>query len=294
MATVDASDRPGLSERAYANLVRLYPAAFRDRYRDEMVRLFADQLRDARAGRGAGGVLITWLRTLADLASSAVGEHLRKDRTVAQSLATFEPTRSMRLLGLLAMVGGMLLIGVFFWTGLFAGSDNAIRLVLFALAGPAVGLAFHGRQSPVAPGLAIIATASVVVAGLWYATTNILALNAPGSWVGVGGLLYSLSSMALWLSAAVFGALLLRIGAAWRGMTRWSAAVVRMAAVILVVGGPLAALGDDRWGLTRNDTYGGIITQATLLGVFLTGAGWLILGAVLLVIGRTRGGAPTT
>lgn len=281
----DPRARVGRSERVYAGLLRAYPRAFRKRYEDEMVLLFGDQLRDARAANGAG-VTATWFRTLLDLASSALGEHLRRDRDVAQSLATFEPTRSMRWLGLLAVVGGCLLIGVFFWTGLFAGPDNTVRLVLFALSGAAVGLAFHRRQSAVAPRLALVATGAVVLAGLWYSTSNILSLNSPRPWAGVGGLIFSLSGLSLWLSAAVFGAIALRIGAAWRGMTRWFAATARMAALILIVGGPLAALGDDRWGLTDNETYGALITQATLLGVFLTGAGWALLGAVLVLGGR--------
>jgi hypothetical protein len=283
---LDAAPRPGLSARVYAGLLRAYPAPFRKRYEDEMVLLFGDQLRDARAAGGPGGVTSTWIRTLIDLASSAVGEHLRKDRTMAQSLATFEPTRGMRLLGMLAMIGGILLIGVFFWTGLFAGPDNTIRLVLFALAGPAIGLALYQRQAVVAPRLALVATAAVVIAGLWYTTTNILALNAPRPWAGAGGVVYSLSSLSLWLSAAVFGAIALRIGAIWRGMTRWFAATARIAAVVLVVGGPLSGLGDDRWGLTDNADYGAVITQAALLGVFLTGAGWALLGAVLMLAGR--------
>jgi hypothetical protein len=282
----DAHQRTGRSERLYATFLRAYPAPFRDRYGEEMVLLFADQLRDARLASGAGGVVTTWFRAVLDLASSAIGEHLRKDRTMAASLATFEPTRSMRWLGLLAVVGGCLLIGVFFWTGLFAGPDNTVRLVLFALSGAAVGLAFHRRQSAVAPRLALVATGAVVLAGLWYSTSNILSLNSPRPWAGVGGLIFSLSGLSLWLSAAVFGAIALRIDAAWHGMTRWSAATARMAALVLVIGGPLAALGDDRWGLTDNETYGALITQATLLGVFLTGAGWALLGAVLALGGR--------
>ena len=75
--------RQSLSERVYSGLLRAYPRTFRTRYADEMVLLFGDQLRDARAARGAGGITITWLRTLLDLASSAFGEHLRKDRTMA-------------------------------------------------------------------------------------------------------------------------------------------------------------------------------------------------------------------
>ena len=205
---------------------------------------------------------------------------------MAQSLATFEPTRSMRLLGLLAILGGSLLIAVFFWVGFLAGPGNTIRLVLFALAGVAVAIAFHGRQSAVAPRLAMVATSVVVLAGLAYIASNLLALNAPRSWIGVGGLVYSLSSLSLWLSAGVYGAISLRTGAPWRGMTRWFGAATRVAALVLLVGGPLAALGDDRWGLTDNEAYGAALAQATLLGVYLTGVGWALLGAVLAFGGR--------
>jgi hypothetical protein len=271
---------------AYGRLLRLYPRAFRERFGPEMAQLFDDQLRDARSESGTRGVAVTWFRTVIDLVSNAIGEHLRKDRSMAQSLTTFEPSQSMRLLGLLGVVGGGLLIGVFFWIGLFAGSDNTIRLVLFALAGAAVAVAFHERQASLSPRLATVATAVVVIAGAWYASMNILSLNSPRSWAGVGGLIYSLSSFSLFASAAVFGAISLRIGALWKGMSRWFAATARIAALILVIGGPLAVLGDDRWGLTRHETYGPIITQATLLGVFLTGAGWVLLGAVLFIGAR--------
>ena len=211
---------------------------------------------------------------------------------MAKALTTFEPTRTtMRLLGIVRVVGGVLLLWAYFsWAPFVARSSHTVRLVLFALAGAAVGLAFHRRQSAVAPRLALVATSVVVLAGLWYATSNILALNLPRSWVGVGGLLYSLSSLAIWLSAALFGLISLRIGAVWHGMTRWFAATARIALLILAIGGPLAVLGDDRWGLGRHETYGALITQATLLGIFLTGAGWALLGAVLVTGGQR--GAP--
>lgn len=279
--------RPTASDRVYGGLLRVYPRDFRVRYGDEMVVLFGDQLRDARSAGTNRAVAATWLRTLIDLARSAVGEHLRRDRTVAQSLATFETTPTMRLLGLLAIVGGLVLVGVFFWAGLFVGPLNTIRLVLFALAGVAVALAFHRQQSAVAPRLATVATAAVVLAGMWYLTSNIVALNWPRSSVGVGGLLYSLSSLSLWLSAGLYGAISLRTGAAGRGMRRWIAAIGRMAALVLAIGGPLAALGDDRWGLTDNEALGDLLVQATLLGVFLTGTGWGLLGAVLAFGGRS-------
>jgi len=282
---VDTAATAGLNERVYAGLLRAYPAAFRRRYRDEMVLLFTDQLRDARPAGGTG-IAGTWFRTILDLASSAIGEHLRKDRDVAMSLSSFEPTRSMRFLGLLAMVGGSVLVAVFFSIGLFDGPGNTIRLVLFALAGIAVAVAFHSRQSAVAPRLAIVGTVVVVIAGLAYLAMNVLALSSPDSAARVGGVPYSLSSLSLWLGAGVYGALALRTGSASRGMARWVAAVARMAAWILLVGGPVAALGDDRWGLTRNEAFGELISQAALVGVFLTGSGWALLGAVLVFGGR--------
>jgi hypothetical protein len=165
--------RPSLSERVYGALLHLYPAGFRARYRAEMVVLFGDQLRDAEAGRGTGGVAATWIRTLIDLARSAVGEHMRRDGTVAHSLATFQPTRSMRWLGLFGMLGAFLLLWAFISFNPFADPAlNNIRLILFALAGAAISLAFYERQAQLAPTLALLTTAAVVIGGTWSAAVH--------------------------------------------------------------------------------------------------------------------------
>lgn len=58
-----------LHERIYRRLLRSYPWETREAYGDEMLQLFRDQLRDARA---AGTVPRFWLHILADWARSVV------------------------------------------------------------------------------------------------------------------------------------------------------------------------------------------------------------------------------
>jgi hypothetical protein len=175
---LEAGPSASRSERVYAALLRAYPAPFRARYRDEMALLFGDQLRDARAARGSGGVATTWLRTLLDLVSSAAGEHLRKDRSMAQSVATFEPTRTMRILGLFGLLGAILLLWAFLSFNPFdVIALNRVRLVMFALAYVAISLAFYRRQALVAPTLALITTAFVVSSAVCFAAWVVFAIG---------------------------------------------------------------------------------------------------------------------
>lgn len=46
--------------------------------------------------------------------------------------------------------------------------------------------------------------------------------------------------------------------------------------------------------VTDNAEYGALVAQATLIGVFLTGAGWVLLGAVLVFGGRGEGRSRTS
>lgn len=87
-------------ERAFRRLVRLYPAAFRAEYEDQLVGLFADQLRDARNGP-ALAVVRLWAQVLIDLIATAPQEHLRKESPVLQPVepgaaAAATATRSPR------------------------------------------------------------------------------------------------------------------------------------------------------------------------------------------------------
>ena len=82
--------------RAYRALLRLYPRRFRGEYRDEMTRLFADQLRDVRLTEGAVGVLRLWARSLVDLVATAPGQHLEKEVLVASPVGASDPSSSVR------------------------------------------------------------------------------------------------------------------------------------------------------------------------------------------------------
>jgi hypothetical protein len=278
--------RPSVSERVYAGLLRAYPRKFRARYQAEMVLLFSDQLRDARTANGAGGITVIWLRTLLDLVASAFGEHLRKDRTMAQSLATFEPTRSMRWLGLVGLAGGALLLFAFITFSPFeARWANMVRLVTFSLGQAAIALAFYRRQALAAPTVAFWSTALVVFAGVGYALWLVLALWVPSPFSGSFGALNLFGNGLLWLSAALFGVALLRTGAVWKGMPRRLGLVARLGAIALL-GSALGWIGDDRLGLVDSEPYGQLIGSLAMFGVFLNGLGWVLLGSVLVFGGR--------
>lgn len=277
---------PGWGERIYARFLRAYPRAFRARYADEMAILFGDQLREARRTNRRGAMASIWIRTGLDIGSSALGEHLRRDRDMAHSPATFEPTRTMRLLDLLGLLGGVLLLWAFISFNPFeARAANMVRLILFALGGAAIAIAFHGRQAPVAHRLATAAAGAVVVSGVAYATLTVLGLWVAAPFSGAFGTVQFWTNWSLWISAAVYGATMLRIGAAWRGMSRSRALAARIGAIALL-GGGVARLGDDRLGLVDSATYGQTVSAVAIAGVALVGLGWVILGAVRAVGAR--------
>ena len=59
------------SERVYRKLLLAYPRSFRARYEEEMVRVFLDQVRDADVADRSGERAALWVRSVADIASSA-------------------------------------------------------------------------------------------------------------------------------------------------------------------------------------------------------------------------------
>jgi hypothetical protein len=72
--------------RLYRRLVRLYPVRFRQDYADEMVRLFADQLRDAQATHSTRAVAGLWARSVFDLVVTAPRQHIREARAIPQTV----------------------------------------------------------------------------------------------------------------------------------------------------------------------------------------------------------------
>ena len=59
----------------YRLLLAAYPAAFREEYGPEMIQVFRDTMRDEHRRRGLWGLLMVWLRTLADFSVSVVRQH---------------------------------------------------------------------------------------------------------------------------------------------------------------------------------------------------------------------------
>jgi hypothetical protein len=246
----------GLGERVYRNLLRLYPADFRDRFADEMVQLFHDRLRDARAGRVAGGSAGAWITMLGDVAITAVAERTRRNRTVAHSLASAPPV-PVRMLGAMGIVGGIAILAAFL---LEIPSDlNALRIIVVNLGAIAVILAVHRRQAVVSSVLALAAAVPAVLANAWYLVMVALSLGGTGGY----GIVFFWAGVALWTSVAWFGVVTFRLGA----VTRWGALAV-------AVGSALALTGIDRLGLTS--TIFGLLSQ---VGIVTMAIGWILLGA---------------
>lgn len=206
---------------------------------------------------------------------------------MARSLATFEPTRPMRVAGLLAVAGGVLLLWAFYsWNPFSDPRVNGIRLLLFWSSGVAAALGYHGRQAAVRPRLARMATGAVVLVGAWNLLWLLLAWDRSSPFGGEFGLIGFVGGLLGWLAASFYGAAMLVIAAAWLGMGRWAAAATRMAAGLLVVAGVVATFGMDRLGLTRSEPYGELFGTLGMLGVGGVGLAWLVLGLVLMVGGR--------
>ena len=260
-------------ERAYRGLLRLYPSRFRERYSDEMVQLFGDLLRDARAAAGPTGTATTWIRTLADLLVTAASEHARRDQTVAHSLGP-APSPATRALGLAGILGGVLLVAA--WVPNLPWSPDLFnfRLVAFNLGAIAIVAAIHHRQSRAAPRLAMAAAIPAVLANAWYLVMIIRAVAQPGE-IGRGdyGPLFGAANTAMWLADAWFGLLTFRIGV----VSRWPA-------LALAVGSILALNG---LGLVTGYLEE-IVDSLALAGLTVNGLAWVVLGIEVATRSRVR------
>ena len=255
------TSRSGGHERVYRGLLRLYPADYRERYSDQMVQLFADQVRDDGAGR-------SWLRAMGDLPGSAISEHLRRNRTMAQSL-TLAPTPAGRLLGLLGAIGGAFLLLGFINLDAWSPELFNLRLLAFDLGAIAVGLAAFPRHARVSRSLALASSLPVIVANAAYTLFTLKGENQPID-------VFILTAAAMWLSDAWFGLITLRLGV----LSRWSA-------LALLVGSVAAFAGMGNFGLAPE---GSLAEKIILTGVVVQGVAWVVLG---LEIALRRRPAPT-
>jgi len=245
----------GGHERVYRSLLRFYPADYRHRFGDEMVQLFGDQLR-------AAGRTRTWLRTLGDLATTAASEHLRRNRTMAHSVAV-APTPVSRLLGLLGVLGGAVLLAAFV-VGMSPDVMN-LRLVLFNVGAIAVVLAVHRVQSPVSPRLALAAAIPALLSNAFYLLLVVRLVAQPGE-PGPGdyGVLFAYGAGAMWLSDLWFGL-----------VTLWLGVVSRIASLALVVGSLFAFIGMGIFVVIEQGTP---LETFILGGIAVHGLAWILLG----------------
>lgn len=245
----------GGHERVYRSLLRVYPADYRQAYGDQMVQLFGDQLREAGEAR-------TWFRTLGDLVTTAASEHMRRNRTVAHSVAV-APTPASRLLGLIGVLGGAVLLAAFVID--MSPDVMNVRLVLFNLGAMAVVLAVHRRQSPASPRLALAAAIPALVANALYLLIVVRLVARPGE-PGPGdyGQIFAYAAGAMWLSDLWFGL-----------VTLWLGVVNRIAALALVVGSLFAFIG---MGILIPVDRGTAFETLILGGIAVHGLGWILLG----------------
>lgn len=175
-------------------------------------------------------------------------------------------------LAAVGIVGGAMLLAAFV---VDIPSDlNALRLMLFNAGAIAIVVGVHGRQVAVAPPLALLGAVPAIAANSWYLAMTVLATGRPESFAGDFGFVYFLAAVAMWLSDAGFGLVVLRLGVA----SRWGA-------LALAIGSVLAVTGIDRLALTSpgNPT---IFGPLALTGAALNGIGWILLGLDLAIRSR--------
>lgn len=258
--------RPGGGERLYRGILSLYPMDFRRRFGDEMVQLFRDRLRDARAGGARGGTAGAWIGLLADVISTAPGEHLRRYRTVAHSIAP-APSITTRLLGFAGIAAGLAILAAYVIdlpSGVFRD-----RLLVFAVGVCAISIGVHLRQSARAPALSLAVTAAIIAANVAFVATVVLL--APGHIAAFWTALF------LWLASVAFGAASASIGS-----------VTRIGSSAVAIGSLLTLTGIDRLGLVSeaNPTLFNTLSQ---VGIVTMAVGWIILG---LDVALRRSGRP--
>jgi hypothetical protein len=268
------------SERLYRALVHLYPRPFTARFGDELVQLFGDQLRDARRRGRPFGVSATWLRTLGDLAVTALDEHLNGDRTVAHTLAP--PSPLSRALGLGGIAAGIAVLMAFvvseatFNTVPWLGT---VRLFVFLLGAMAIvlGLRRRERRSAHWRRLDTFAASAAVLANAWYAGMLLLPIIGWAPFAGDNHIVGTLAGVALWLTDAALGLVIARHGG-----------FLRVAGLTLALGSGLTLPGIDWFGLTRGD-LSALFVPLALAGQGLNGIGWLLLGIDLATRRRPGG-----
>lgn len=264
----------GGQHRTYRALLRLFPADYRERYSDQMVQLFGDQVRDQGKAR-------SWFKAMGDIPGSALSEHLRRNRVVAHSM-TLAPTPAARLLGLLGVVGGAFLLLGYINLDAWTPDLFNLRLLVFNLGAIAIAIGVHLRQAHAGRLLSLSGAVPVVIANAIYLVFTLFLVAKPGQ-LGGGDyqpvVLFFLSAAAMWLSDAWFGLVTFRLGV-----------LNRLSALALFIGSTAAFLGMGNFGLAPRDS---VLEKVILIGVALHGFAWVLLGLELALKRRPAPPAAT-
>jgi hypothetical protein len=204
--------------------------------------------------------------------------------SVPLSTALAPPTAAARALGAAGVLGGLLLLAVFFTD--IRPDLNWVRLVLFNVGAIAIGIALARRA--MTPRAAVVLTASaVILANTMHLAMTVLSLGVERPFAGDFGFVFFLITAAMWLFDAAFGAVL----ASRRGRTAGLGG--RLAAVALAFGSLLAIIGMDRIGLVSPDRDS-IFKTLALVGIFLNGLAWIVLGLDVALGRRALPSSTTT
>jgi len=142
------------AQRVYRLLVRLYPAAHRRAFGDDMVLAFGDHYRDAVQDQG-GSRLRFWLAVLADTGSSLSTEYAAslKARKLRPRRRRRLRLRTRRRIAVVAVL--VALVGVAFGTGTATGhavlSMSILGTALLVAAGLGVAMRRSRRRVPAGP-----------------------------------------------------------------------------------------------------------------------------------------------
>jgi hypothetical protein len=255
--------RPASQEHLYRFMLRLYPTRLRERFGDEMVQLFGDQLREARSGQGSSAAGF-WLRTLGDLVTTAVSERTRTDRSVAHSLVA--PSTLNRVLGAIGILGGLVLVAALIPGIPWSWAVFNLRLVLFELGAIAIVVAVHGLQAARGRWLSLVVGAACVLANAWHMGMSVLFVTRPQPPAPDPEFrpLYAIAANTMWVSNALFGLVALRLGV-----------ISSRGTVVLTVGSLLAATGVSG---NLSHELSDALASFTVAGVVMVGVAWILLG----------------
>lgn len=203
--------------------------------------------------------------------------------SVALATAMAPPTAAARTLGAAGVLGGLVLLAAFVTD--IRPDLNWVRLVLFNVGAIAIGIAMARRA--MTPRAAVVLTAgAVILTNTMHLAMTVLSLGIERPFAGDFGFVFFLITAAMWLFDAAFGVVL----ASRRDLTEGLAG--RLGAVALATGSLLAIMGMDRLGLVSPD-HDSIFKTLALVGVFLNGLAWIVLG-LDVALGRRAPPSSTT